>query len=126
MKRLSAVGLSLAVLAFSSCSIKEEGPAERLGRSLDELSESVRDIGDDWESDRDRRARERYEAERRDPYYDDERRYPDTYSRDSRTPDHDPYYDTPPSDYYSREAERDEWERERARRDRYDQGRERY
>jgi hypothetical protein len=102
--------LAALVAALSACVKEPEGPAQRIGRSIDEISKSMRDIGDDW--DRERRDQERADAERRER----EERYQrgSAYDYDRRpVPERDPYYDTPPNDSYRDNEYRDDYRRDR-------------
>lgn len=92
---------------------REPGPAERIGRSLDELSRGVRDLGDDWDQNTESERQRAVEATPTPRYRDD------SYSGKDHSydyPDHDPYYDSPPSDS-DRAGESDYERRERERRD---------
>jgi hypothetical protein len=101
---LSLGSLILAAALLSSCA-KPEGPAARLGRSIDEISDSLGDLSDDWTAkDRERALQEKNRVDNSRDYY-----------RDREIPDHDPYYDSPPRET---EAEREERLR-RERRDDY-------
>jgi hypothetical protein len=102
--RLKLVLVAAGLIFLCGCP-KPEGPGQRLGRSIDELSQSFKDIGKDWKDDE--------QENRDDRRYGDERDYDRSYSRDTVTPEHDPYYDTPPNsrDYDREEADRLERER---------------
>ena len=76
-----------ALLAICGCA-KPEGPAERMGRSIDDLSDSLKGVGESW--------KEIQEENRKDEDSDDLKSAPKRV-----VPDHDPYYDTPPSAEYT-------------------------
>lgn len=113
---LASIALSLAI---SGCSIQREpGPAERIGRALDEMRKGVAELAPD-ETPEERRAREDREWQRRqDEYYrrrmGDQRRQDygrpldktaDIY-RDSEQERRDQeFWDTPPAED-SREQDR--------------------
>ena len=118
MKALLTTAILVSSLLLAGCIKEPEGPAERFGRSLDEMSKSIRDMGDEWDKDsqREREAREREARDReyRDRYGDprdsqgsDYRGSRGSLDRDREIPDHDPYYDTPPSNEGQSDYERD-------------------
>lgn len=106
-------GVSAALIVSLSACVKEpEGPAQRIGRSIDEISKSMRDIGDDW--DRERRDQERADAERREREERYRRGSAYDYDSDRRPiPERDPYFDTPPQDSYGEREYRNDYGRER-------------
>ncbi len=123
MKALFSAVIVSATLMMTGCVKEPEGPAERIGRSIDEMSKGIRDLGNDWDKDsqrdidsRDQNSRDRYDSSRSSDYSRDrdssqDRNLGDGYSRNRDIPDHDPYYDTPPSD-----QAKDDWDREHAAR----------
>lgn len=89
-----------AVLYLGSCA-KPEGPAERMGRSLDEMHESFKDLSAEFNKQTQDEESERRKAEQKDQDRDaDYTRKTEPYPgyRDN-IPDHDPYYDSPPPTY---------------------------
>ncbi len=52
------------LVGIVGCIHKPEGPAERIGRSIDEISSAIDDMGRDDETQRDRIRRERERRER--------------------------------------------------------------
>ena len=52
------------IASLSGCIHKPEGPAERIGRSIDEISSAIDDMSRDDETQRDRFRRERERRER--------------------------------------------------------------
>jgi hypothetical protein len=52
------------IASLSGCIHKPEGPAERIGRSIDEISSAIDDMSRDDETQRDRIRRERERRER--------------------------------------------------------------
>ncbi|MBN8548604.1 MAG: hypothetical protein J0M12_04740 [Deltaproteobacteria bacterium] len=85
MNKLVLSTLAFALIAAVGCA-KPEGPAERMGRSIDELSQSLKDMNKEWKDIQDENAQE----ERSDQV----KKAPERV-----VPDHDPYYDTPPGTY---------------------------
>ena len=115
--------LGALLLATPACVERQPGPAERLGKSIDDFSKGLGDLNDQWSKDS-----ERERDARRDNYSKNRQRddYSEPYSdsnRDSdRSPDHDPYYDSPPNDSGSDDwRESDPYDRSRkpAARERY-------
>ncbi|MFM1848744.1 MAG: hypothetical protein RL417_2218 [Pseudomonadota bacterium] len=81
---IPAAVLVLGVSILSGCIHKPEGPAERIGRSIDEISSAIDDMGrdDDAQRDRIRRERERRDREaalRRERFDRDDDRFDDPY-----------------------------------------------
>lgn len=81
-----ALALIVFTLILSACSAREpQGPAERIGRGIDEIAKGLREAGDQMgQQEKEEQAR-RKELERR---YDD-RRYDDTYYDDRRDSDYE-------------------------------------
>lgn len=85
-----AVILTLTLISLGACA-KPEGPAERMGRSIDEMSQSFKDLSKEWdEQDQERQRQLKLTPTPAPDSYDYNRK------SDRVVPDHDPYYDTPP------------------------------
>ncbi len=98
--------LLLTTLAITGCSLfqREPGPAERIGRAIDDIRKGVDELAPD-ETPEERRAREDREwRQRQDDYYRRQRSHTSRGSQRDSESDYDIY--------------RDSEERERAERDR--------
>lgn len=75
MKTTLLIIIGCSLLGAAGCATRSEGPAERIGRSMDEIADEVEDLGDDLGERRRNRRIERGRFYDDDPYWDDDRGY---------------------------------------------------
>ena len=72
MQKLFLLLSTLMLLITTGCFREPEGPAERLGKTIDQLNENLQELAQDFDTKKEEedRVRERERVRVRDDYYD--------------------------------------------------------
>ncbi len=88
MQKISVFLFGILLLTIAGCS-RPEGPAERLGKTIDQLNQNLQDMAQDFDNKNaeEERVRERERSRVREDYYGSDRESSYDRNRDTTTQD---------------------------------------